>query len=69
MKGAFVLRLSSEARPDRGVYQGWIEEIDSGLELRFHSADELLRFVAERFHAALESHVDDSEGQTTQDGS
>ena len=69
MQGAFVLRLSSEARPECGLYEGWIEEIDSGVELRFHSLNELLQFLAERFHAALESHVNDPDLGVTQDGS
>jgi hypothetical protein len=31
------------------LFEGWVEEVDSGKELRFHSLDELLGFLGQRF--------------------
>jgi hypothetical protein len=58
MRRAFVLQLG----PDSDAYRrldGWIEEVDTGQELRFHSTEELLQFLGrccerarERNHAS-----------------
>lgn len=45
MKRAFVIRLSPEANPGKGKFQGHIEEVDTGRELRFRSLEEFLAFV------------------------
>jgi hypothetical protein len=55
MRGAFVLRLGRETEPSQGRFEGWVEEIDSGQELRFHSAEELLGFLGQRFDAVFGS--------------
>jgi hypothetical protein len=55
MKGAFVVRLGLNTRPQQGRFEGWIEEVDSGTELRFHSTEDLMRFLGERFLAVLGS--------------
>ena len=52
MRGAFVLRLGPETKPGNGLFEGWVEDVDSGEEFRFHSADELLRFLGQRFSDA-----------------
>jgi hypothetical protein len=49
MKRAFVLRLGPETKPSNRLFEGWVEEVDSGDELRFHSVDELLEFLGQRF--------------------
>jgi hypothetical protein len=49
MRAAFVLRLGPDTKPSSGLFEGWVEEVDSGKELRFHSADELLEFLGQRF--------------------
>jgi hypothetical protein len=49
MRAAFVLRLGPDTKPSSGLFEGWVEEVDSGKELRFHSADELLGFIGQRF--------------------
>src|SRR5258708_7310481 len=51
MRGAFVVRLAAETEPARGRFEGWVEEVDSGSELKFRSAEELLRFLGQRFEA------------------
>jgi len=51
MRGAFVIRLGRETSPADGHFEGSIEEVDSGKELKFHSSSELLRFLSERFQA------------------
>jgi hypothetical protein len=51
MRSAFVLRLGSDTRPDQQHYEGWIEEVDTGRELRFRSTDELLGFLGECFES------------------
>jgi hypothetical protein len=45
-------RSSSENR-----FEGWVEEVDSGKELRFHSTGELIQFLGERFRAAFQSRL------------
>lgn len=52
MRRVFVLRLGPETKPEQRLFEGHIEEVDSFLELRFHSIDELLTFLAERLEAA-----------------
>lgn len=55
MKCAFVVRLGPKTNPDKGIFEGCVEEVDSGKQLKFHSEDELLAFLAERFLAARSS--------------
>jgi hypothetical protein len=43
------VRLLPETKPSSGLFEGWVEEVDSGKELRFHSVDELLRFLGQQF--------------------
>jgi hypothetical protein len=45
MRSAFVLRLGPETNPSQGLFHGWIEEVDTGRELRFKSTEELLAFL------------------------
>ena len=54
MRGAFVIRLRQETNPADGHFEGSIEEVDSGKQLKFQSSTELLRFLGERFQAAFE---------------
>jgi hypothetical protein len=54
MHGAFVIRLSPETQPDNNRFEGWAEEVGSGEEVKFRSADELLRFLGQRFAGSLE---------------
>lgn len=44
MRGAFVVQLGPETRPTEGQFEGWVEEVDSGSELRFRTTEELLKF-------------------------
>ena len=41
--------------------EGVVEEVDSGLQTRFHSGAELLSFLRERFTRTQEGH-DEAEG-------
>lgn len=45
MKRAFVLRLSPETNPAKGRFQGHVEEVDTGRELKFRTLEEFLAFV------------------------
>ena len=45
MKRAFVLRLTQEAQPAGGKFEGRVEEVDSGKSQRFASVDEFLSFL------------------------
>ena len=45
MKHTFVIRLGPEANPAEGKFHGYIEEVDTGREVRFHTLDEFLAFV------------------------
>jgi len=53
MRGAFIVRLGRKTEPARNQFEGWVEEVDSGNELRFHSTTELLRFLGQRFDAVF----------------
>jgi hypothetical protein len=55
MRGAFVVRLGPDTDPSQDRFEGRVEEVDSGKELRFHSTDELMQFLGERFRAAFQS--------------
>lgn len=46
MRRAFVLRISPECEVDVGKLEGWVEDVDSGRELKFKSVPELLSFVS-----------------------
>jgi hypothetical protein len=45
MKRAFVLRLTPEAQPLSGKFEGRVEEVDSGKTRRFVTVEELLEFL------------------------
>lgn len=47
MKRTFVIRLSPEANLREGNFQGLVEHIDTGRELKFHSVEEFLSFLQE----------------------
>jgi hypothetical protein len=46
VRWAFVLELGSGTAPLQRCFDGWIEEVDTGSELRFRSTEELLAFLA-----------------------
>jgi hypothetical protein len=50
MKLAFVIRLGTESRPEEGFFEGWVEEVDSCTERRFHSTAELHSFLGQCFY-------------------
>lgn len=58
MRCAFVVRLSSETKPSEGRFEGWVEEVNTGQELRFRSNTELLKFLGERFEAGLAAELE-----------
>jgi len=49
MSGAFVVRLGPGTNPSSGSFMGWVEVVDSGEELRFHTANELLQILGRCF--------------------
>jgi hypothetical protein len=53
MKCAFVVKLGPETNPSENRFEGSIEEVDTGKELRFRSKEELLQFLGERFQAVF----------------
>lgn len=55
MRLAFVIRLGNESRPAEGLFEGWVEEVDSSIERRFRSTQELLEFLGQRFEIATTS--------------
>ena len=61
MRGAFIVQLGRETTPEQIQFEGWIEEVDSGDQLRFHSTAELLRFLGQRFRAAFASDHNETE--------
>ena len=59
MRGAFVVQLGSKSQPAESQFEGWVEEVDSGRQLRFRSTEELLLFLGRRLEAA--SHSEDAQ--------
>jgi hypothetical protein len=55
MRGAFVVQLGPETSPAEGRLEGWVEEVDSCMALRFRSTEELMKFLGERFELAVAS--------------
>jgi len=55
MRLAFVIRLGNDTRPADGLFEGWVEEVDSCTERRFRSTEELLKFLGQRFDLAMAS--------------
>ena len=49
MRCAFVVRLGSRSKPSEGTLQGCVEEVDSGRQLKFQSANELIKFLGDCF--------------------
>ena len=49
MHRAFVVRLGPNTEPSLGRLEGLVEEVDTGEELGFHSREELLGFLEQRF--------------------
>jgi hypothetical protein len=56
MRSAFVVQLGSATQPSRQHFEGSIEEVDTGRELRFHSTAELLGFLGQCFESARRDH-------------
>lgn len=54
-----MVRLAQETNPSGGHFEGSVEEVDWGKELKFQSSTELLRFLGERFQAAFEEMPED----------
>jgi hypothetical protein len=47
MKRAFVIRLSPDTNLAKSKFQGHVEEVDTGRELKFRSVEEFLAFLQE----------------------
>ena len=56
MRGAFVVQLGPESDPAEKRFEGWVEEVDSCIELRFRSTEELLKFMGLRFDLVKSSN-------------
>jgi hypothetical protein len=54
MRGAFVVQLGKASQPDQAKFEGWVEEVDSGKQLRFRTAQELLAFLGRCMAVARE---------------
>jgi len=48
-----VIRLGTETETARGHFEGRIEEVDTGNELKFRSTEELLRFMGQQYEEVL----------------
>jgi len=58
MRQAFVLQLGLKTDVVRRHFEGCIEEVDTGRELRFKSTEELISFLCKCFEEALMSGRD-----------
>ena len=59
-----MVRLGPKTKPSEGRFEGWVEEVDTGKELRFRSSDELLKFLGVRFQVVLETERDSGKEPT-----
>jgi hypothetical protein len=59
---AFVVQLTTETRPSDRHFYGWIEEVDTGRELRFRSTEELLDFLGQCFERGQRESEEDENG-------
>jgi len=57
MRCAFVVLLEPKSGLPHEL-EGWVEEVDTGMELRFHSKAELILFLQHRRYAHLVSRQD-----------
>jgi hypothetical protein len=46
MRHAFVLRIAPDFDFDNNKVEGWVEEVDTGRELKFRSVPDLLTFLS-----------------------
>ncbi len=46
MRRAFVLRIAPDFDSGNDRVEGWVEEVDTGRELKFRSAPDLLTFLS-----------------------
>ena len=53
-----MVRLGPKTKPSEGRFEGWVEEVDTGKDLRFRSRDELLKFLGKRFQALLATELE-----------
>ena len=49
------MQLGPETKPAEGKFEGWVKEVDSCIELRFRSTEELLKFLGEHFDLVMTS--------------
>jgi len=62
------VQLGPDSRPSEQHFEGCVEEVDSGKELRFHSLEELLKFFEGRFQTAFMRQPDIFQRSTSDDG-
>jgi hypothetical protein len=65
MRCAFVLRLGPKTKPSEGRFEGCVEEVDTGQQLKFRSPDELLNFLGDRFEALSKAELDNERDRIT----
>ena len=53
MRAAFVVRLGTKTETTRGHFEGRVEEVDTGKELNYLSAEELLSFMGHSYEETL----------------
>jgi hypothetical protein len=63
----FVLRLAPETEPLNRHFEGWIEHVDTGEELRFRSTDELLSLLGVHFKLAQRQGKPEENDENTPD--
>ncbi len=59
MQGDFVIQVRPDVDPDRGIFHGRIEHVDSGRSARFRSLEELVAFVV--LHAQTQADANPSD--------
>jgi hypothetical protein len=52
MRGVFVLRLGPQTDTAQGLFEGSVEEVDTGNRFKFRSTEELLTFLGQSLEEA-----------------
>ena len=68
MRGAFVVQLRKASQSMAGHIEGSVEEVDTGKQSQFHSENELIGFLRDRFAATQSSSRKEGTNERNDDG-
>jgi hypothetical protein len=66
MRGAFVVQLGKATQGRE--FEGSVEEVDSGRQAKFHSENELIEFLRERFAQSRQGEPEEGGANARKNG-